>query len=347
MRMTDVAASRRNLLLGAAGAAALPWGRAAAQTQRLRDVVFVQPNVSAVNSFQVHIAHGAGFFREEGLNVRTETVDGSAPVLQAMAAGRAQFGRPGPAPVLRARQRGVDIVFLYNSVPRGTFGILVRRDATYQQPADLRGRVIGIGTRDGAEVGFARAVFQDLGMQEGRDFTFLTVGDGGPATAGFLRRDIEAYVGAVSDAAIMTSRGLPVRDITPQRFQTFFGNGYTAMGPFINENPQVIEGFGRALVRATRMAMDQSQRTAVLRHLAAANPQEGENRAFQEALFEAVLARAQPHDPSRGWGYMDPAHWEAWQASLVASGEMSGPLPDLNAAFTNRFVEAWNRTTRS
>ena len=35
----------------------------------------------------------------------------------------------------------------------------------------------------GAEVGFARNVLTGSGMTEGTDYEFLTVGDGGPATA--------------------------------------------------------------------------------------------------------------------------------------------------------------------
>jgi NitT/TauT family transport system substrate-binding protein len=329
----------------ALGLLASPFVIAGAHAQaRQRDIVFVQPNPSAINSFQVHVATGEGYFREEGLNVRTESVDGSAPVLQAMAAGRAQIGRPGPAPVMRARARNVDVVFIYNALPRSSFGILVRRESPVQGVQELRGRTIGIGTRDGAEVGFARAILTDAGMQENRDFTFLPVGDGGPAAAGFLRNDIQAYVGAASDAAILTFRGLPVRDITPQKFQLFFGNGYAAMGPFISENPQVIEGFGRALVRASRFAADAANRDRVMRHLAAANPQELENRAFATALFDVVLSKAQPINPANGWGYQDPAAWAAWQQSLIESGELTAPLADLSAAFTNRFVGAWNRT---
>ena len=125
-------------------------------------------------------------------------MDGSAPVLQALAAGQAQIGRPGPAPVLNARARGVDVVFIYNALPKSSFGITVKRDDPYKQVTDLKGKTIGTGTRDGAEVGFARAILNDAGMQEGKDFTFIPVGDGGPATAGFLRGDIQAYVAATS-----------------------------------------------------------------------------------------------------------------------------------------------------
>jgi NitT/TauT family transport system substrate-binding protein len=41
-------------------------------------------------------------------------------------------------------------------------------------------------------VGFTRAILNDLGMVEGQDYEFLSVGNGGPATAAFERGDIEA-----------------------------------------------------------------------------------------------------------------------------------------------------------
>jgi NitT/TauT family transport system substrate-binding protein len=332
----------RRLALGLV-AAPFVAGTARAQTRPLRNIVFVQPSPSAINSYPVYVGIGEGYFREEGLSIRAEAVNGSGPVLQALASGQAQFGRPGPAPVLRARARGADVVFLYNSLPRSSFGILVRRDSPYRTPADLRGLVIGVGTADGAEVGFARAILNDLRMQEPRDYRFIPVGDGGPAVAGFLRNDIQAYVGAAADAAILNHRGMPVRDITPDKFQTFFGNGYVAMGPFINANPQVVEGFGRALVRATRFTNVAANRERVLRHLAAGNPQEIEDRRFANSLLDVVLEKGQPHDPSKGWGWQDPAHWAAWHQSLVESKELDAPLPNLEAAYTNRFVEAWNR----
>jgi len=314
-----------------------------AQAQGLRNIVFVQPSPSAINSYPVYVATGEGYFREEGLSVRAEAVNGSGPVLQALAAGQAQFGRVCALPVLRARARGVDVVFLYNSLPRSSFGILVKRDSAYRAPEQLRGKVIGVGTADGAEVGFARAILNDLGMQEPRDYRFIPVGDGGPAVAAFHRGDIEAYVGAAADAAILNHRGMHVRDITPDKFQTFFGNGYVAMGNFIEANPKVIEGFGRALVRATRFTNTAANRERVLAHLAAGNPQEIEDKRFANSLLDVVLDKGKPHDPSKGWGYQDPQHWTAWHQSLLESKELDKPLPNLEAAYTNRFVETWNR----
>lgn len=325
------------------GAGLLALGALPVAAQGLTRVVYVQPSPSAINSHQVYIAIGEGYFKDEGLEVVTETLNGSGPILQALASGQAQIGRPGPAPLMKARERGVDVVFLYNSLPKSSFGILVQDGSAYKEPSDLKGKTIGVGTADGAEVGFARAILDAYGMKEPADYKFIVVGDGGPATAGFMRREIDAYVGSLADRAILTYRGLPMRDITPDRFQTLFGNGYAAMGDYIRANPKVIEGFGRALARASVFVRDPKNRDKVLAHFRAGNPQESEDPKFAFALLDAVLEKSTPHDPSKGWGYHDPAHWQAWHDSLVNSKELAGPLPNLDKAYTNDFIAAWNR----
>lgn len=315
---------------------------APAQTQELRAVTFVQPSPSAINSFPVFVAIGEGYFEEEGLEVTVEAINGSAAVLQALSAGQAHFGRPGPGPVIAARSRGVDAVFIYNVAARSNFGIVVREESDITGPEGLRGKVIGTGTADGAEVGFARNVMSGSNMVAGTDFTFLTVGDGGPATVAFNSGEMDAYSASTADAAILNQRGMKVRDITPSEFARFFGNGLATMGDTIRNDRELVEKFGRAFTRGHAFALDDANREVVLAHLKAGNPQEGEDPEFQSALFDAVRSKTIAVDNSNGLGYMPPEVWEEWQSSLVAGGEIAAPLDDLNAAYTNEFIAPWN-----
>jgi NitT/TauT family transport system substrate-binding protein len=310
--------------------------------QSVTRITYVSPSPSAINSFPIFVAIGEGYFKQEGIEVKAEAVNGSGPVLQALSSGQAQLGRPGPAPLIKARARGVDVVFIYNSLPRTSFGILVKTDSKYKQPSELKGKTIGVGTADGAEVGFARSILGSYSMKEPQDYKFIPVGDGGPATAGFLRGDIEAYVGSVADAAILNSRGMKVRDITPEKFQVLFGNGYAMMGDYIKKNPKVVEGIGRALVKATIFTRNPANREKVLQHLAAGNRQEIEDKNFANALLDAVLAKGLPFDQSKGWGYNEPSAWQNWHESMLKEKELDAPLKDLSAAYTNAFSKAWN-----
>lgn len=320
-------------------ASAMAMGLAAPVTaQELTKVTFVQPSPSAINSFNVFVAIGEGYFAEEGLEVTVEAINGSGAVLQALSSGQAQFGRPGPGPVLAARGRDVDVVFIYNFAAKSNFGVVVPADSPVQSPADLKGKVIGTGTADGAEVGFARNVMAGAGMKDGVDYTFLTVGDGGPATAAFSSGEIDAYSASTADAAILNQRGVAVREITPPEYMRFFGNGFVTMGDTIRNNPELVEKFVRAIHRGHVFALDDANREKVLAHLAAGNPQESEDPAFASALFDAVRAKTIPVDMTNGLGFQPPDVWEEWQQVQINGGELAGPLPDLTAAYTNEFT---------
>lgn len=329
--------------LAAGGVAAAAIGMPAivrAQTA----ITFVVPNPSALTWLPYWVAVGEGYFAEEGLALTLEAVDGSSAVLQAMSAGQAQIGAPGPGPVLGARARGVDVKFIYNMYPKSVFGLLVKEDSPYQTPADLKGTVIGVGTADGAEVSFTRAILTDLGMTEGTDYTFLPVGDGGTAAVAFLRDEVNSYAGAVSDAAILAARGLTLREITPEGYLGFFGNGVAMLESQIAATPDLAPKFGRALVRGMRFAIDPANQEAALAHCAAGNPQEGEDKDFAASLLAGVIHRMTPTDAfiAQGWGYQPPEHWQMIHDSAVASGALEAPLDDLSAVYTNEFVAGWN-----
>ncbi|MDA9991142.1 ABC transporter substrate-binding protein [Paracoccaceae bacterium] len=329
-----------NSMLSAIPAAGLLGTTAFAQN--LRNITFVQPSPSAINSFPVNVAIGEGYFKEEGLNVTVEAINGSGAVLQALSAGQAQFGRPGPGPLIAARSRGVDAVHIYNVAARSNFGVTVREGSDIQGIEGLRGKVIGTGTADGAEVGFARNVMSSAGMAAGEDFEFLTVGDGGPATAAFLNGEIDAYSASTADTAILNQRGMPVRDITPSEFGRFFGNGIATMGDIIRDDRALVEGWSRAFARGHAFALDDSNRETTLAHLATANPQEGEDKEFQSALFDAVRSKTIPTDMTNGLGWYPAEVWQEWEDALVAGGEISGPLEDLSVAWTNEFAAIGN-----
>lgn len=309
----------------------------------LTSITVVRPNPSVVNMFSLCSAWGEGYFEEEGLDVSTEAVDGVSPVLQALIAGRAEIGVPAAGPVLIARGQAAgpdeEPVMFYNHFAQSTYGLVVPEDSEYQVPEDLAGTTVGVGTADGAEVFFVRSILTDAGLEEGTDYEILAVGDGGPALAAFERGDIDSYAAAVPDMSTLNSQGLPVREITPDEFLTYFGIGFGATQSYIDENPEVIAGFARALVRGTEFGL--ANKEAALAHCAELNPEEGANTEATTALFDIVAERLQSVDGSP-WGVFSPDAWEAWEGALIETGELDGPVEDLHSAYTNEFSEAAN-----
>jgi NitT/TauT family transport system substrate-binding protein len=299
-------------------------------------ITVLLPNPSAMNVFALCAAMGEGFLEEEGLDVTVEAVDGSGAVLQAMVAGQAQIGLPGPGPVLNARNGGEDVRMFFNVFAQSLFGLVVPEESDVESVEDLEGTTVGVGTAEGAEVSYARGILADAGLEEGSNYTMLPVGDGGQAVAAFERDDIQSYSAAVSDMAIMQARGLPLREITPEKFLAFFGNGYAATGEYLDENPEVIQGFTTALLKGNEWALENKDGT--IEHCAEMNPEEGEDTELADSLYDALTARSQPTGDETV-GVFPADGWEAWEQNLIDSGELSGPMDDLEAAYTNEFVE--------
>lgn len=302
----------------------------------LEEVIVLLPNPSAVNVFNLCAAIGEGYLEEEGIDVSIESVDGSGPVIQAMVAGQAQIGMPGPGPVLSARNAGEDLRMFYNSFAQSLFGVVVTAESGIESLEELRGETIGVGTAEGAEVSYARSMLAEAGMEEGDDYEFLSVGDGGPATAAFERGEITAYSAAISDMAIIETRGLELNEITTDEFLEFFGNGFATTTEYMDENPEIIQGFTNALLRGNEWALDNEEGT--LEHCAEMNPEEGSDGDLASALYEAIVPRAQPLGDEPVGAYSHEA-WEAWEASLLESDELDEPVDDLEDVYTNEFVE--------
>ncbi len=303
----------------------------------LTDVTLIVPNPSAVNWYNVCVASGRGFFAEQGLNVTVEALDGSGAVLQAMAAGRALFGAPGPVPLLAAKERGENFVGIFNHYATTVFGLVVESDSGFTTAADLAGQVIGVGTAEGAEVGWARGILLEAGLTEGEDYTFLPVGDGGQATAAFERGEVVAYAAGVPDIGIMEARGLVLTDITPDSYKLFYGNMYAASATTIAEQPELVQAFVNALVEASAFGQDPANFDTVLADCAIQNPEEGSEPDLAAAILRVVLVHTTPL--AGDFGYYDMAGWEFVQEVALAGGSIAA-AQNLDEIFTNQFVEA-------
>jgi NitT/TauT family transport system substrate-binding protein len=306
----------------------------------LTEVTVLAPNPSAVIWYNLCSAINQGFFAEQGIDASFEAVDGSGATLQAMAAGQAEFGIPGPGPLLSANASGESFVAIYNQFAQSLFGLVVLADSSYQTPGDLKGEgaptVIGVGTAEGSEVSVVRPALVDAGLVEGTDFEFLPVGDGGPATAAFERGEIEAYAAAIPDMAIIEARGLDLREITPDAQKVLFGNGFATTQKLIDTNPDLVQGFVTGLVKGAEFAA--ANPDAAEADCAVMNPEEATDPELARALLDLAITTTKPLD-GLDYGMYTLEAWEAWNESLVDSGDLDAPA-DVASAFTNKYVEA-------
>lgn len=326
-------ASRWATRIGMTVAAVALTGNLASAAE-LKPVTVVLPGSSAMAWYPMIVAQQQGFFAEEGLDVTIKSLDGSGAVLQAMAAGRAEFGAPGPGPVLNAVARGADVKFFYNLFSRGLFVLAGDRNDGITSADGLRGKQIGVSTADGAEVSFARSALSSVGVQPD-EYKFVTIGQEGMAVTAFDRDTIHAFAASFTGIAVLKDRGVDIIDLTPEGLD-LFGNGLAVRGDIYRDSPEMVAGFAKAVHKATTWGMKNPE--GVLTDGETYNPQEVERRDYARALLDTVNQQYAPIGKNT-LGFLPASGWDAWHKSLLETGELDKPIEDLSTIYTNEFVE--------
>lgn len=306
----------------------------------VREITAVTAFPSGILYYPLYVAEERGYFADEGLSVKVQPVDGSGNVLQQVLTGRAQAGVATASNTMGSIANGADLTSVYTMYQGNVFGLVTEEGSPIQDLSELRGETVGIGSKDGGEYPFVKALLaSEEDMQEGRDYKVLAVGDGGQATVALQKDAVAAYSASFADVAIMRLRGLELRDLTPELFQSFFDSTVVLRTDTVKDDPRLVEGFGRALARAT--AWGRENPDGVLDVVAKAFPEEAGDRDYAMALLEETESLFDLPDSAGGrWGYADPAAVKGQIEFLVDQGQLKQSI-DADA-FTNRFVDAFN-----
>jgi NitT/TauT family transport system substrate-binding protein len=137
----------------------------------------------------------------------------------------------------------------------------------------------------------------------------------------------------------MKLQGLDVVDLISDDFRSFFDSLIVMERSFVDENPELVEGFGRAVARATQWGFDNSDQ--VIDITAKRFPEEAEDRDLTQAFLDETISLFElPAEANGQFGYAVPAAVERYVGFLVEQGELS-EMPD-TSVFVNDYVNAYN-----
>ena len=125
------------------------------------------------------VARGAGFFKEEGLDVRPVTLSSSGPIMMALLmSGQADIVIAGAVAVLRGIARGAPVVVVSGHLNRMSYALMTGKG--FKTVADLKGKTIGITGIGGMGEFTVVESLRRHGLVKDRDFSVLNI-EGGPA----------------------------------------------------------------------------------------------------------------------------------------------------------------------
>lgn len=225
-------------------------------------VALVSPSWST--GLPTAVARGAGFFRNEGLEVRPVTLASSGPIMMALLmSGQAEMVIAGGVAILRGIARGAPVVVIGGHLSRMSYALISAKGL--KTVDDLKGKAIGI-TGIGGIGEFA--VVESLkrnGLIKDRDYSLLNIEGGTAARMAALKAGKVHAVPVTPGQRVQAENDgftilLDVRD----SLADLPSNIVASTKDFARSNPDKTIRFLRALGKATDLIRQDKDKAIAL-----------------------------------------------------------------------------------
>ena len=262
----------------------------------------------------IYAAQAAGYFGQAGLDVRIrQPADPAAPIKQ-VAAGRVDLAISYEPEVLRARDKGLNVVAVGALVQKPLTSIISLPKAHIRGPGDLHGKTVGT-----AGIDYQTAYLQTILLHAGvRPATVKQRNVGFNLVPALLTGKVDAILGGYwnYEGVDLAQRGKHPRIIRMERVgvPTYDELVLVANRHALDRDKAKIRAFIGALARGTAaLKRDPSK---AIDGLLKANPDL--DPKLQRASVEVTLPVFLP--PSgRPYGWQDPAAWQRFAAWMRAN----------------------------
>lgn len=258
-------APRRRLLLTAPAlpliAAGHTWAQAPTSKPEQSEVTLAVGGRTAIYYLPLTIAEQLGYFKDEGLQVELQDHASDSLALQSMLKGTAQVTAGSYEHVIDLRARGFNcLAFVFTGrAPQQVFGVSTRTFAQFKDPAQLKGRRVGITDSDSATHWFSKYLLARAGIQPG-EVEYVSVGSSTAAAMAIREGRIDAIANIDPVISLLEFRG-EIRVLWDTRslrgthdlYGGPMGSGCLyASQDFVVRYPQTVQALTNAVVRALK-----------------------------------------------------------------------------------------------
>lgn len=205
------------------------------------------------------LARDKGYFAEEGLDVTIDRGFGSGDTASKVAAGTYDIGLADFSTVIsfNAQNPETSLIAFYQYYDSTLMMVVGRKDRGIEGPADLEGKVIG-----SPEGEASRNAFPAFAAANGVDASLVTWENVTPQLRETLlaQGELDAVGGFTTTGLFNLERlGIDFDTLTIMPYAQYgvdlYGSTLVTTPAYAEANPEVLEGFVRAVIRATRDAL--------------------------------------------------------------------------------------------
>ncbi len=301
-------------------------------TPALQKIRLPMGYIANVQYAPFYVALDKGYFAQEGIDIefdyRYET-DG----MKLVGAGELPFAVVSGEQVPLARQQGLPVVYVMQWAQKFAVAVASLADKNIKTPADLVGKSVGLPGFFGASYIGWRGLLDKAGLKESdvkaQDIGYTQV-------AALQQGKVDAAVVYVNNEPIqLRAAGLDVNVIPVSDYVALVANGIVTNEKTIKENPQLVHGFVRALLRGVKDALaDPDQAFNISKKYVeglGSDPQ-------QDEIQRKVLTESMKLWQAPTLGRTNPAAWDETQNVLMSMGLLKNKI-DNAQLFTNQFVD--------
>lgn len=292
------------------------------------------------------VADGAGFYRDQRLDVRKDYASNASLAAQLVASGKADVASLAVEPVLTGWERGLRLQFFLARAARLSYVLAVPEASAIRTLADFKGTDIGeTNTGSSGEVS-AGSMLAGAGLRKG-DYAYIPIGYGAQA--------LDAIAGKrVAGVAFPHAELITMEAVENARFRYFRSPilkdvanvGYAALPATIAAKSDVLARFSRAIAEAAffiRKNPAAAARLFLAGTGAKVTPETLRIKTLELTLLEDDLPAADPASPRIG--YLSPLGLALYSRSIVDYGYAHQVVP-ADALVTDRFIAYANAFDR-
>ncbi len=281
----------------------------------------------------VYVAEEKGFFAEAGLDVEIQHSTGRGEHLQLLTTGKVDVTTQDAAVLLKRRaDPGLPLVSLALIGQQGQQAYVALENAGFETPANWRGHVVGY---KGTPPPDLLALLDAVGLSED-DVDLVNVGFD-PRV--LVEKKVDVYPVFNSNEPYLLRKwghDLRVWEAAEYGIPTL-GLTYVSTPELIERDPERMARFVRAALRGIDYAGAYPDEAVEIVMRYAGEETDPEHMRF---MLETELADARaPVTEEHGLGWQTVGQWQALHDTLLTYHALAAPLEDVEAAFTNRFLE--------
>jgi NitT/TauT family transport system substrate-binding protein len=285
------------------------------------------------------VAKEKGYFDEEGLDVSIDSGNGSAGAVTRVASGAYQMGFADINALVEFNaanpgQAVKSVMMIYDAPP---FGLYALKGSGIAKPADLVGHTLGAPVFDASY-----KLFPAFAAQTGIDPAAVPRVNMDPPLreAMLVRGDVDVISGHYFSSMLdLMSKGVPEDDIVVMLYadygMDFYGNALIASSAFIEEQPEAVAAFNRAVTRGLKdLVADPAAAVALVAEYDPLIDQELEKHRLDMALEQNILT---PYVKENGFGAIDEARMARAIDQLAAALDLPSK-PAVADIWTDAFL---------